>query len=129
MMKQQIRFFELLTRLKIFRDVPIIILLNKTDVLGDLMCRKPISEHFQEYTGPTSCWEVCQFFADKFAKSDQRAAGDLRIYRTCAVERTLFQGTIQCLRGHPDKYKEMDSSNRMGGEASAHNSVGNMLFR
>ena len=98
-MKQQIRIFEYITRLKIFKDIPIIILLNKTDVLEQLITKNPISDYFQEYTAGANCFEACKFFADKFAKSDCRLDGDLRIYRTCAVQESCFQETLEELLG------------------------------
>ena len=123
MMKQQIRFFESLTRQKIFEDVPIILFLNKTDVLKRLMTVRPISDYFEEYTAGANSFRACQFFADKFAKSDHRAFGKLQIYGTCAVEKTSFQGMLKGLKSPPCCYEGMDPSNRLGGEAITHNPV------
>lgn len=122
-MKQQIRFFESLTREKIFEDAPIILFLNKTDVLEQLITIKPVSDYFEEYTAGADCFRACQFFADKFAKSDHRAGGSLRIYGTCAVEESCFRGTLNGLRNRRYRYNGMDSSNRLGGEARIFNPV------
>ena len=97
-MEQQIRFFESLTRQKLLSYVPIILFLNMTDILERLITIRPISDYFEDYTGGANCFQACQFFADKFAKSDQRMSGDLRIYGTRAVEGGCFRETIKCLR-------------------------------
>ena len=122
-MEQQIRIFEFLTRLKIFKDVPIILLLNKTDVLEQLITIKPISNYFGEYTAGANCFHVCQFFADKFAKSDRRPVGDLRIYGTCATQESGFRETLEILQNIPRSFKETDPSDKPEGEASIHNPV------
>lgn len=96
-MKQQIRFFESLTRLRMVEYVPIILLLNQTDVLERMITTRPISDYFEDYTGGANCLQACQFFAKKFAASDQRVMGSLRIYATCAVEERSFRGTLKCL--------------------------------
>ena len=105
MMEQQIRFFASLTGLKKVEDVPIIILLNMTDILGQLITIRPISDYFEEYTGGANCFQACRFFANKFAISDQRVLGDLRIYGTCAVEENSFQGTLESLQNRSGRVK------------------------
>ena len=72
MMQQQILTFASLTRLKEVRDVPIILILNMTDVLEQLITTRPISDYFEDYTGGANCLEARRFFANKFAKSDRR---------------------------------------------------------
>ncbi|KAK0511561.1 hypothetical protein JMJ35_006134 [Cladonia borealis] len=119
MMKQQIRFFEYLTRLRKFDDVPIIILLNKTDMLEQLITTRPISDYFTGYTAGANCFQACQFFADKFVKSDHRAVGDLRIYGTCAVQESGFRETLEELQNRPNGYNETVPSNRLEGEGLA----------
>ena len=91
MMKQQIRTFASLTWLKEVRDVPIILLLNQTDILERLITIRPLSEYFEDYTGGANLFHACQFFADKFARSDQRVLGNLRIYGTCAVDQDCLK--------------------------------------
>ena len=91
-MEQQIQFFASLTGLEKVCDVPIILLLNMTDVLAQLITIRPISDYFEDYTGGASCVQACRFFANKFAKSDRRMMGNLRIYGICAVEESSFRG-------------------------------------
>ena len=109
-MQQQIRFFESLTRLEIVKYVPIILLLNQTDVLERLITIRPISEYFEDYTGGANCFYACHFFADKFAKSDQRMFGNLRIYGTCAVDQDCFEGTLEGLESRSPRYNGTDRS-------------------
>ena len=94
MMQQQIRFFESLTRLDVVEHVSIILLLSQAELLERLITVGPISEYFEDYTGGADCFEACQFFAEKFAKSDQRVVGNLRIYATFAIEESCFQGPL-----------------------------------
>ena len=97
MMKQQIGFFESLTRLRMVEYVPIILFLNQTDVLERMITTRPISNYFEDYTGGANCFQACRFFAKKFATSDQRVVGNLRIYGTCAVDESSFRGPLKCL--------------------------------
>ena len=106
MMKQQIRFFESLTRLEIVKYTPIILLLNKTDALEQLITKEPISDHFEDYTAGASCFDACQFFAFKFAECDRRAVGNLRIYGTCAVQESGFREILKDLQGRPYQYNK-----------------------
>ena len=110
MMEHQIRFFASLTGLKKVRDVPIILLLNQTDVLERLITIRPISEYFEDYTGGANFFHACQFFADKFARSDQRVLGNLRIYGTCAVDKDCFEGTLEGLQSLRYRYNGTDPS-------------------
>ena len=103
-MKQQIRFFETLLQRGTIKDKPIILLLNKTDLLEQLITTKPISKYFEDYTGGANCLRACQFFAEKFAKCDYRAVGDLRIYKTCAVEANYFRGIFKDLPNDSPSY-------------------------
>ena len=119
-MKQQIRFFECLTQLKIMKNVPIILFLNKTDVLERLISGRPISNYFEDYTGGKNCFLACQFFADKFAKSDHREVGDLRIYGTCAAQGSCFGGILKDLQNSPCWYNKTGPSNRLRGKANIH---------
>lgn len=107
-MDQQIRTFAALTRLKEVRDVPIILILNMTDVLEQLITTRPISDYFEDYTGGANCFQACRFFANKFAQSDRRFVGNLRIYGTCAVEESSFRGTLKCLQSRPHKSEGAD---------------------
>ena len=109
-MQEQIQIFASLTGLKKVRDVPIILLLNQTDVLERLITMRPISDYFKDYTGGANCFQACRFFANKFAESDQRVVGNLRIYGTCAVEESSFRGTLISLQSRPHKSKAADPS-------------------
>ena len=109
-MEQQIRFFASLTGLKKVRDVPIILLLNMIDVLAQLITTRPISDYFKDYTGGASCSQACRFFAEKFATSDRRVMGNLRIYGICAVEQSSFRDTIRSLQSRPHRLKGADPS-------------------
>ena len=119
MMKQQIEFFEYLTRLTRFDNVPIIILLNKTDMLEQLINTRPISDYFKEYTAGANCFQACKFFADKFVKSCHRAVGDLRIYGTCAVQESGFREILEELQNRSYGYNETVPSNRLEWEGLA----------
>lgn len=113
-MEQQIRFFASFTGLKKVRDVPIILLLNMTDVLEQLITIRPISDYFEDYTGGANCFQACRFFANKFAESDQRVVGNLRIYGTCAVEESSFQGTLKSLQNRPHNEEKPDPREDIG---------------
>lgn len=98
-MKQPLALFEYLTQLSCFRNVTIIVLLNKFDILEQRIINNPISDHFPEYTGSSDCFGACRFFADEFAKIDHRSArsGLLR-YPTSAVDPESFKSIAQNIR-------------------------------
>ena len=99
-MRDSLRFFETMTKLSIFDDVRILILLNKLDIFKQTMVEKPISAQFTESNGGSDCFTACQFFADEFVKCDRRNSGRggvLQIQPTSAVDQTLFEKTSEAI--------------------------------
>ena len=99
-MRDSLRFFETMTKLSIFDDVRILILLNKLDIFKQIIVERPLSAHFTEFNGDSDCFTACQFFADEFVKCDRRnngLGGILQIQPTSAVDRTLFEKTSEAI--------------------------------
>ena len=94
-MKESLIIFEQITKLEEAKAVPILLFLNKVDLFKKKMIQTPICDTFPEYSGSLGCVTACNFFADEFAKRDERRMGTLKICVTCAVEPTMFEGTVE----------------------------------
>ena len=97
-MKESLIIFEQIIKLEEANAVPILLLLNKVDLFKKKMIQKPICDTFPEYSGSLGCVTACNFFADEFAKRDERRMGTLRICVTSAVEPTMFEGTVESVK-------------------------------
>lgn len=93
-MHESLSLFGSVTERDGFRAVPIILLLNKFDLLEQRMGEKPIVNHYPEYSDDSDPLAACRFFAAKFSEVDRRPHGSLRILVTSAVEPDTFRPTI-----------------------------------
>ena len=95
-MQDSLMLFESISKLPQFRDVPIIVLLNKFDLLEQRMKDHPIRDHYPEYSGDSNPSIARRFFADKFSSLERRLPGRLIIITTSAVEQDDddFKATI-----------------------------------
>ena len=97
-MEESLIIFEQITKLEEANAVPILLLLTKVDLFKKKMIQTPISDTFPEYSGSLGCVTACNFFANEFAKRDERHMGILRVCVTCAVEPTMFEGTMESIK-------------------------------
>lgn len=93
-MLESLTLFKSITKLDCFRDVPIVLLFNKVDLLEQQMRENPIVDHYPEYSGNSDPLAAYHFFAAKFSELDCRPQGNLRILETSAVELDTFGSTI-----------------------------------
>ena len=93
-MQESLMLFKSITRLYEFRTVPILLLLNKLDLLGQRMRNNPIADYFPEYSGDSDPLAACRFFAAKFLELDNRPQGDLKVVVASAVDKYDFNCTI-----------------------------------
>ena len=85
-MQESLILFESTSKLDSFKTVPIILMLNKMDLLEQRMKDDPIAEYYPEYSGDSDPITACRFFAGKFSQLDRRLPGYLRILVTSAVK-------------------------------------------
>lgn len=85
-MRESLKLFESTSKLGGFKTVPIILMLNKIDLLEQCMKEHPIVDYYPEYTGDSDPVAACRFFAEKFSQLDRRLPGYLKILVTSAVE-------------------------------------------
>ena len=97
-MKESLIIFEQITKLEEVKAVPILLFLTKVDLFKKQMIQSPICDTFPEYSGSLGCVTACNFFADEFAKRDERQMGTLRICVTCAVDHTVFESTVEGIK-------------------------------
>lgn len=76
-------------------NVPIFILLNKIDILIELISIVPIKGIFPDFRGDSSCLDACKYFAGLFSHIDDRPNGKLYIHYTNAVDTESFADTLQ----------------------------------
>ena len=86
--------FEYITKLDAFKNVPIVLVFNKLDLLKQRMMENPIVNYYPEYSGDSDPMTGYQFFAAKFAELDSRPKGSLRILVTSAVDYDDFKPTV-----------------------------------
>ncbi|KAK0509514.1 hypothetical protein JMJ35_007908 [Cladonia borealis] len=97
-MEESLIIFEQITKLEEANAVPILLLLTKVDLFKKMMIQTPICDTFPEYSGSLGCVTACNFFANEFAKRDERHMGTLRVCVTCAVDPTMFEGTVESIK-------------------------------
>ena len=85
-MLDSLDLFERMIQLDGFKFSPIVVLLNKLDLLAQRMESDPIADYFPEYSGDSHPLAACRFFAAKFLELDSRLAGNLRIVIASAVD-------------------------------------------
>lgn len=90
-MQRSLKYFEAVTRLAIFKSVPVVVLLNKLDLFRQKMVEAPIADFFPDYTGGQDCYRAVKFFADEFDRRDSRSNTLRGIYPTSAVDRDTLR--------------------------------------
>lgn len=94
-LEESMAMFESLTKMKRFKKIPIILLLNKADMLEEKMKEKPISDYLPTCPRDADCVTACNFFSDIFARLDKRPHGALHTHVTSAVNRAVFERTMK----------------------------------
>ena len=97
-MQESLTLFKQITKLEEVKAMPILLFLNKVDIFKQKMLQTPICDTFPEYSGSLGCVTACNFFADEFAKCDERRGGTLRICVTCAVDPKVFEGSVESIK-------------------------------
>ena len=93
-MLESIRLFKDIAKMNKFRTVPILLLLNKFDLLAQQMRTDPIADYFPEYSGDSYPLTACRFFAAKFRELDSRPKGNLKVVIASAVDPKDLNCTI-----------------------------------
>lgn len=104
-MQESLMLFESISKLERYRRVPIILMLNKMDLLEQRMKNDPISEYYPEYSGDSDPRTACRFFAGKFSQLDRRLPGCLRIFATSAVKQDDDDFSFKVDELWPDLFK------------------------
>ena len=97
-MQESLALFKQITMLEEVKASPILLFLTKVDVFRQKMLLTPICDTFPDYSGSLGCVTACNFFADEFAKCDERHKGTLRICVTCAVDPKVFEGSVESIK-------------------------------
>ena len=93
-MTESLDIFAWLTKLEYLESTPIVVLLNKFDLLEEKMKVEPICDYFPSYCGSLDPSLACSYFARRFLRLDERPNASLRIYRVSAVDRDSFKATM-----------------------------------
>ena len=97
-MQESLALFRQIIVLEEVKATPILIFLTKVDLFRHKMLQTPICDTFPEYSGSLGCVTACNFFADEFAKCDERHMGTLRICVTCAVDPKVFEDSVESIK-------------------------------
>lgn len=97
-MQESLTLFTQITKLEAVKATPILLFLNKVDLFKQKMLQTPICDTFPEYSGSLGCVTACNFFADEFAKRDERHMGALKICVTCAVDPNGFESSVESIK-------------------------------
>ena len=79
------------------KSLPVIVLLNKLDLFIKHLRSKPVRYYFPSYSGSPDASLACNYFANEFAKLDERPSASLRIYTTNVVDRDTFKATMDSM--------------------------------
>ena len=93
-MRDSQSLFESITKLDGLETVPIVLLFNKFDLLGQRMIDHPIVDYYPDYSGDPAPSNASRFFAAKFLELDRRPHGSLRIRMTSAVDYDDFKSVV-----------------------------------
>ncbi|KAL9614073.1 MAG: hypothetical protein Q9167_001427 [Letrouitia subvulpina] len=94
-MVETLAVFEALVNLPALKDTPVFLFLNKADLFEYKIWRFPISQSFTDYTGGSSYWEGCQYFANRFGQLDRRPPGKLHCFITDVMNANSFRNAWQ----------------------------------
>lgn len=89
--------FASMTKHAQLKSLPWIVLLNKLDLFIQYLDCKPVRRYFPSYSGSPDSSLACSYFANEFAKLDERPSTSLRIYTTNAVDRDTFKATMDSM--------------------------------
>ena len=93
-MLESLKLFGDITRVPEFRTIPILLLLNKLDLLAQRIWKDPIANYFPGYSGDSDPLAACRFFAAKFLDLDNRPKGNLKVVVASAVDTHDFNCTL-----------------------------------
>ena len=93
-MDESLLLFEDIIKLEVYRNIPIIVFLNKFDLLEQRMKQDPIVDFYPDYYGDSCVLTACRFFADMFLELDRYRPGPLIVEIISAVESDDFEPTI-----------------------------------
>ncbi|KAJ3997715.1 G-protein alpha subunit-domain-containing protein [Lentinula boryana] len=99
-MYDSMKLFDFVMRSKWFTDVPIVLLLNKTDVFAQKLRKTPLKQYFHDYTGGDNYDAGCKYIINKFLS---KARPDTQVYLTSAVDEERILETMNDIY---DKYLE-----------------------
>ena len=102
-MLESFLLFESITKVDGFRTTPIVLLMNKFDLLEQRMRENPIVDHYPEYSGDPNPMTACRFLAARYSELDRRPHRSLRIQVTSAVQHDDFKSSIDEL--WPDLFR------------------------
>ena len=84
-MHESIKLFEAMCNIKWFKEVPMLLFLNKKDVLEEKISYSPLTQCFKEYKGAENMDEASRYIWEQFAKQKKSERG-LYLHFTCAKD-------------------------------------------
>jgi len=84
-MHESLHLFANLLNFNYFENIPIVLLLNKTDLFSEKIQRRPLSACFPEYSGGANYRAALQFIENKFTSMNTNTSRKIYSFPTCAT--------------------------------------------
>ncbi|KAL4931205.1 guanine nucleotide-binding protein subunit alpha [Aspergillus undulatus] len=98
-MHEAMMLFESLVNGEWFKRKPIILFLNKIDLLKDKLAISPISKHFPDYSDSNTDFDAAaKYFADRFRGINRVPDREIYIHYTNATDTTLLKATMDSVQ-------------------------------
>eukprot|EP00026_Physarum_polycephalum_P009805 Phypoly_transcript_09942.p1 GENE.Phypoly_transcript_09942~~Phypoly_transcript_09942.p1 ORF type:complete len:374 (+),score=41.04 Phypoly_transcript_09942:109-1230(+) len=94
-MHESLRLFSNTINHIYFRQTPVILLLNKTDLFSEKIRRSPLNTCFPDYTGGADFDSAVKFIETKFRALDGSTDRKIFAYTTCAMSNIYMQNVFE----------------------------------
>ena len=85
-MKDSMELFDSISKSRWFSEKPLVLFLNKTDILRAKIQRNPLTICFPNYVGPNTYEAAVAYIETKFTSLRQENPKDLYVHLTCAID-------------------------------------------
>ncbi|KAJ3265871.1 Guanine nucleotide-binding protein G(t) subunit alpha-3 [Chytriomyces hyalinus] len=95
---ESINLFASISSNPIFKQTPIILFMNKTDVFEEKLASRNVSEFFPDFAGKNTVKEAGNFFLAKFLMVNKYPEKPMYMYLTCATNTAKIRSVLETVR-------------------------------
>ena len=100
-MTESFQLFKTIYNNKWLSTKPLILFLNKTDLLKKKINHSPLKKHFQDYEGPSTYEGAIEYIKNQFIRLRNKSKMDNYVHLTCAIDteniETVFNITSEII--------------------------------